>query len=804
METPFFGGSYPGFSTNLANDRTINLYPELVETKQGKQIGALYSTPGQRKLLTLPNFGVGTVMGPCRGSRTMATTNKMIQVYGNTVMTVDTNNITVLLGHINTSTGPVDIIDNGTQVAVSDGYQLWAYTLVATATATLITTLPSAPGVLVIQDGFGLTNILGTDQFYQSNLNDLTTWGALNFSSADAEPSPIVGMATLFRQVWIFKQNTTEVWNNVGGAGFTFQRMQGVYLQVGCQAPYSVATSGERVIWLGQNALGTSSVFMNNGYEAKPISTHAVDYKIIEYQKATQKGIIDAIGFVYNQAGHTFYVLTFPGGNATWVYDLTTQLWHERGEWVNGQYNRWDPSSYCYYNKQHVVGSSTAAQLSVLDINYPTDDLISSTQLNYVNPKRWVRRWRALGKSLNSPVRFESLRLDMATGLDGFNKVVSSAPLAITGHITGARLYDTGTYQYIETGGIRPYSNMVVSSGALPTGARVNTDGLATYTYTAPGSFNWSLTGQDYIGNTASHPDSINIPTELMTAWIDPFVSTWGGGAPVCCAVANGVAVIGSYGGLINYSLNAGATWVQVNLNYYPQGIYSVVYFNGSWYALGGPVTNAAVSPGNTFTFTNFANAPTITIDSATVFNNSIYAGYALPSASPTTATSIVYMVTAGLPWVLVPTGFNYGNVTSMCYGKGYYFLLCTSGKVLRSADLVNFTLAYDTTNTATNSISFMATSNILLVTSTTNTVYRSTDLGVTWSIYTGSLPIYVTSTRSIFIGSSLFAMYRSTDGINWTVITVPNNSDGSGYSGATDGNVTVFIQSTHAYIGTA
>ena len=800
METPFFGGSSPGFSTNLANDRTINLYPELVETKQGKQIGALYSTPGQRKLLTLPNFGVGTVMGPCRGSRTMATTNKMIQVYGNTVMTVDTNNVAVILGHINTSTGPVDIIDNGTQVAVSDGYQLWAYPLGAGVAGAIITTLPSAPGVLVIQDGFGLTNILGTDQFYQSNLNDLTTWGALNFSSADAEPSPIIGMATLFRQVWIFKQNTSEVWNNVGGAGFTFQRMQGVYLQVGCQAPYSVATSGERVIWLGQNALGTSSVFMNNGYEAKPISTHAVDYKIIEYQKATQKGIIDAIGFVYNQAGHTFYVLTFPGGNATWVYDLTTQIWCERGEWLNGKYNRWDPSSYCYYNKQHVVGSGSYYQLSTLDLTYPIDDIVPAP---VINPKRWMRRWRAVSKPINTTVRFGSLKLDMSNFLDGPNRVSVSSPLTITGHITGSRIGDSGTYQYVETGGISPYGPISLT-GLLPNGATMSATGLVTYTYTTAGTFNWTLNGSDAVGSVAIHPDSLTLPTEKFSQWTNPFVGTFPGGYVDCCGVGNGAIVIGNAGGTINYSVDKGVTWTQIVLGWYPQSVANALFFNGFWYLLSGPGVSPYLSsaPGNTFVFTALANPPGTSIATAQIFKNTIYAGLQGATGS-TVPTVLTYMVTPGAVWPSVSTGFNYGNVLGMCQVGNTYFILCTNGSVIKSNDLVNFTLAYATGSTAPNqSISYNVAANILLVTGSASTVYRSLDMGITWASIASSSPIFATATRNTFYGMSPYTVLSSTDGVNWITAAGPNTSNITSYIGATDGSIIVFPTQTYAFVG--
>jgi hypothetical protein len=77
-------------------------------------------------------------------------------------------------------------------------------------------------------------------------------------------------------------------------------------------------------------------------------------------------------------------------------------------------YNRWDPSCYAYFNKQHLVGSSTAAQISVLDILYATDDLATTPPSN---PKRWMRRWRASKQAINIPVEFPPLQIDMQTGI---------------------------------------------------------------------------------------------------------------------------------------------------------------------------------------------------------------------------------------------------------------------------------------------------------------------------------------------------------------------------------------------------
>lgn len=410
METPFFGGTYASLSPNMADDRCMNLYPEVVESKLGKTIGGFYSTPGQRLLLALSNGGEGSVSGPMRGSRACSN-GQLVAVFGNQVVQISINDVVVPIGLLNTASGPVSIIDNGTQYAVFDNFQGWSF---SGGTFALITTIPNFPGIAAVQDGFGVVGILGTNQFYQSNLNDLTTWNPLNFSSADAEPSSIQSIVTLYRQLWIVKQKTIEIWNNEGLNGFVFGRMEGAYINVGSSAPYSVATNEDHVFWLGLSTEGSLQVYINNGYSEQRISNHPLEYAISSYLQLSSIGIADAIGFCYTQAGHAFYVLTFPAGNASWVYDLTTGLWHERGEFIDGSYNRWDPSCYAFFNKRHLVGSSTSQRLSSLDLLYATDDLATTPPSN---PKRWMRRWRAVKQKVNAPVRLQSLKIDMQTGV---------------------------------------------------------------------------------------------------------------------------------------------------------------------------------------------------------------------------------------------------------------------------------------------------------------------------------------------------------------------------------------------------
>ena len=273
-----------------------------------------------------------------------------------------------------------------------------------------------APLSATYQDGYGLVSVAETQTFYQSDLNDLSIWETLNFSSADATPDNIVSLIDLQRQIFIHKQYHFEVWVNVGVAGFTFQRLQGVFGEFGSAATFSMTKAGESLIWLAQNDQGVRFVMQLSGYEPRKISTAALEGKLAQYATVS-----DAIAYVYSQSGHQFYVLTFPSEDVTWCCDLSaTRLagvpeWHNRSAWdQTGFHRHWSNSYANFYNTAqpghpNVVGDFVSGNLYTLSLTQLTDN---------GTPRRALRTWRAVAQQPKTPQRYSCLTIEMETGVD--------------------------------------------------------------------------------------------------------------------------------------------------------------------------------------------------------------------------------------------------------------------------------------------------------------------------------------------------------------------------------------------------
>jgi hypothetical protein len=217
------------------------------------------------------------------------------------------------------------------------------------------------------------------------------------------------------REVWLFGTQSVEVWYDAALEGFPLARIQGAVNEFGCAATYSVAKMDNSLFWLGADARGHGVVFRANGYAGQRISTHAVEFAIQSY--ATMS---DAIAFTYQQDGHSFYVLTFPSAQATWVYDAATGAWHERAGFANGQFIRHRANCQMFFSEEVVVGDFENGNIYAYDLDQFSDGDFA---------QKWLRSWRALPTGQNNLKRTaqHSLQIDMQTGV-GLNTGQGSNP----------------------------------------------------------------------------------------------------------------------------------------------------------------------------------------------------------------------------------------------------------------------------------------------------------------------------------------------------------------------------------------
>ena len=521
MKTPILGSSYVTRSPNAADSRMVNLFPEVVP-EGGKEAAWLQRAPGLRNLATLgagPVRGLWTFYSDKVDLATGEAASKINYGYvvsAKKLYRIDSNWAYTEIGAID-STGQVNMTDNGRQMFIAADSKGYIYnstyqklscnttntsTTVVTADTTYIyagqpvsgTGIPTGATVASVTDAthFVLsaaataTNT-GTTLTFTPFLTELTTnfygaigcgfldgWFVFNqpdsqifwvmdatgttidslyFASAEGSPDNLVTLIVDHREIWLFGTNSVEVWYDAGLPDFPLARIQGAFNEIGCLAAYSVAKLDNGLFWLGADQRGNGIVYRSKGYSGERISTHAVEWQIQQYSNLS-----DAVGYTYQQDGHSFYVLNFPTANTTWVYDVATGAWHERAAWENDAFTRTRGNCQMNFNNEIVIGDYRTGELFAYDLN--VYDEAGSIQ-------KWLRSWRALPTGQNDLNRTaqHSLQLDCqaGVGLSGYSQEEVNDIIYI---------YDRAHDYILDRAGsplkIRDYASYSITQGANP------------------------------------------------------------------------------------------------------------------------------------------------------------------------------------------------------------------------------------------------------------------------------------------------------------------------------------------------
>ena len=408
MKTPILGSTYVARSVNAADARMVNLFPEIVP-EGGKEPAFLNRCPGLK-------FQNRVGVGPIRGLWSHQTNGDDFYVAsGNEFYKLTSLTGTpIKLGNIS-GTGPVSIADNGTQLFIACGAKGYIYNESTGVFAEI--TDPDFAGATTVcyLDGYFVFNQPDSQIIWVSQLLDGTSVEPLDFASAEGSPDGVVGIINDHKELWVFGTDTTEVWYNAGGTDFPLTPIQGAFNEIGCLSPWTIQKLDNSIFWLGTDPRGDGIVYRADGYKGQRISTHAVEWQIQQYPDLNE-----ATAYTYQQDGHGFYVLNFPSANTTWVYDASTNAWHERAGFVDGDFTRQRADNMCNFQFETVVGDFENANIYTLDL----DTYADNGQI-----QRWLRSWRALPTGQNNLNRTaqHSLQLDIQAGV-GLNDGQGSDP----------------------------------------------------------------------------------------------------------------------------------------------------------------------------------------------------------------------------------------------------------------------------------------------------------------------------------------------------------------------------------------
>ena len=270
MQIPILNGIYTDNGPSFRASYPVNLVP--VPKQSGISNGFLH--PGEGVVAN------GTGPGIDRGG--INWNGVCYRVMGTKLVTVASSGAVTVLGDVG---GPVNTLVtmdySFDRLAIASGGRLYYWNGVLTQVSD-----PDLGVVLdvVWVDGYFMTTD-GTS-LVVTELTDPTQVNPLKYGSSEVDPDPVVALLKLRNEVYALNRNTIEVFDNVGGDFFPFQRIDGAQIQKGVIGTFGCCVFMETVAFLGSGRNEQPGIYLGANAQAQKISTQEIDEILMQYTEA--------------------------------------------------------------------------------------------------------------------------------------------------------------------------------------------------------------------------------------------------------------------------------------------------------------------------------------------------------------------------------------------------------------------------------------------------------------------------------------------------------------------------------------
>lgn len=299
MQIPILNGIYTNTDADFRTSYPRNLIP--VPKEQGISKGYLRPADGIAQLGTGPGSDRGGINwnGVC------------YRVMGTKLVSIADSGAVTEIGDVG-GTGEVTLDYSFDRLAVASGGKLF-YLQGGTLTQVTDADLGTVLDVLWV-DGYFMT----TDGTYLvvTELNDPFSVNPLKYGSSESDPDPIKSLIKLRNEVYACNRYTIEVFQNVGGDLFPFQRIEGAYMMRGVVGTHAVAMFMEQLAFLGGGRNEAPAVWIGSNGSTQKISTREIDQALLEY---TEEELASVVMETRITNGHQFLYMHLP--DQTWVFD---------------------------------------------------------------------------------------------------------------------------------------------------------------------------------------------------------------------------------------------------------------------------------------------------------------------------------------------------------------------------------------------------------------------------------------------------------------------------------------------------
>jgi hypothetical protein len=273
MQIPILNGIYTDNGPDLRTSYPVNMVP--VPKQSGISNGFLRPGDG----IVANGSGPGVDRGGINWN------GICYRVMGTKLVTVASNGAVTVLGDVGGPTNTLVTFDYSFDLlAIASGTRLYYWN---PATNTLTQNTDPDLGIVldvVWVDGYFMTT--DGEFLIVTELTNPLQVNPLKYGSSEVDPDPVVALLKLRNEIYALNRNTIEVFDNIGGTLFPFNRIDGAQIQKGVVGTFACCVYMEQIAFLGSGRNEAPSIYMGAAATAQKISTQEIDELLLNYTEA--------------------------------------------------------------------------------------------------------------------------------------------------------------------------------------------------------------------------------------------------------------------------------------------------------------------------------------------------------------------------------------------------------------------------------------------------------------------------------------------------------------------------------------
>lgn len=266
VQIAVLNGIFADESADFRTSYPVNLIP--VPKQNGISAGYLRPADG----IELFGTGPGSDRGAIRWN------DALYRVMGTKLVRVDSVGAVTVLGDVG-GTNQVSFDYSFDRLAIASGGKLfyWSGTALSQVTDGDLGTVLDVVWV----DGYFMTT--DGEFLVVTDLDNPNAVNPLKFGSSEVDPDPVKGLIKWQNEIYAMNRHTIEVFSNIGGDFFPFQRIEGAQIEKGILGTHCACLFGGGIAFLGSARNEAPSVYIGGNSQARKIASREIDQILLGY-----------------------------------------------------------------------------------------------------------------------------------------------------------------------------------------------------------------------------------------------------------------------------------------------------------------------------------------------------------------------------------------------------------------------------------------------------------------------------------------------------------------------------------------